>query len=146
MLEKVQKILDRCEELHRLLGDPGVLADQKLVRDLGKELSTLEPIAKVGRVYIKAVRELDGSREVMDTSQDPDMKSLAFEEYSSLKERVWRMEEDPKLLMVPQDPNDTKNFIMEIRAGTGGGEAGPLVAAPFRVYPPFSRAANREGG
>ena len=112
MLEKVQKILDRCEELHRLLGDPGVLADQKLVRDLGKELSTLEPIAKVGRVYIKAVRELAGSREVMDTSQDPDMKSLAFEEYSSLKERVGRMEEDLKLLMVPQDPNDEPASVL----------------------------------
>src|SRR3989304_4217299 len=134
MLEKVQKILDRCEELHRLLGDPGVLADQKLGRYLGKELSTLEPIAKVGRVYIKAVRELAGSREVMDTSQDPDMKSLAFEEYSSLKERVWRMEEDPKLLMVPQDPNDTKNFIMEIRAGTGGDEAALFAADLFRMY------------
>lgn len=142
MLEKLEKIAERYEEVNRLLSNPAVIADQQRLRELGKELRSLEPIIKVLNVYRKAVNDYQGSKELLESVDDPEMKALAQEEYERLKVQVQKMEEELKLLLVPQDPNDTKNFIMEIRAGTGGEEAALFAADLYRMY---TRYAERKG-
>lgn len=142
MLEKLEKIAERYEEINRLLSDPAVIADQQRYRDLGKELRSLEPIIKVLNVYRKAVNDYQGSKELLESTSDPEMKDLAQEEYDRLKVQVQQLEEELKLLLVPQDPNDSKNFIMEIRAGTGGEEAALFAADLYRMY---TRYAERKG-
>lgn len=142
MLEKLEKIAERYEEVNRLLSDPAVIADQQRFRELGKELRSLEPIIKVLKVYRKAVNDYQGSKELLESVNDPEMKELAQEEYDKLKVQVQQLEEELKLLLVPQDPNDSKNFIMEIRAGTGGEEAALFAADLYRMY---TRYAERKG-
>lgn len=134
MLEKLEKIVLRFEELQQLLSDPAVIADQKRYRELGKELHVLEQIVKSTGVYRKALKDYEGSKELLESVSDPEMKALAQEEYDKLKVQVAQLEEELKLLLVPQDPNDTKNFIMEIRAGTGGDEAALFAADLYRMY------------
>jgi peptide chain release factor 1 len=142
MLEKIQKISDRYDEVNRLLSDPTVLSDQARSRDLGRELRGLEAIVKAGAKYRKASSDLQGSREILETTSDPEMKALAQEEFDALRGEVARLEEELKLLMVPQDPNDTKNFIMEIRAGTGGDEAALFAADLYRMYSRYAERKN----
>jgi peptide chain release factor 1 len=93
-------------------------------------------------LYTKVFNDLNGSKELLDTANDPEMKALALEEYESLKKEVVRLEDELKFLLVPQDPNDTKNFIMEIRAGTGGEEAALFASDLYRMY---TRYAERKG-
>jgi peptide chain release factor 1 len=138
MLEKLEKIAVRHNELQQLLSDPAVIANQQRFRELGKELSNLEPIVKSLGFYRKAMKDYEGSKELLESVGDPEMKALAQEEYDRLKVQVAGMEEGLKLLLVPQDPNDTKNFIMEIRAGTGGDEAALFAADLHRMYTRFA--------
>lgn len=142
MFDKLQNIVERFEEVNRLLSEPSVIADQKRFRELGKELRTLEPIVKAYERYKRIKANVEGSKEVLETSSDPDMKALAQEEFESSKEQLAQIEEELKFLLVPRDPNDDKNFIMEIRAGTGGEEAALFAADLHRMY---SRYAERKG-
>jgi peptide chain release factor 1 len=142
VLEKLEKIFARHEEVQRLLSDPSVTADQQKFRELGKELRQLEQVVKKGLEYRKAFTDFQGSKHLLATANDPEIKSLAQEEYDHLKVEVDNLEEALKVLLIPQDPNDTKNFIMEIRAGTGGDEAAIFAADLHRMY---SRYAEKKG-
>ncbi|MCX6135069.1 MAG: peptide chain release factor 1 [Ignavibacteriales bacterium] len=134
MFDKLEKIVERVQEIQQLLSDPAIAADQKRFRDLGRELRTLEPIVASYQRYKKASNDYKGSKELLESAGDPEMKALAQEEYDTLKVQVAVLEEELKLLLVPQDPNDTKNFIMEIRAGTGGEEAALFASDLYRMY------------
>jgi peptide chain release factor 1 len=142
MRDKIQKVIDRLAEVQRLLSDPAVLTDQPKARELGRELRMLEPIVTLGQAYLKAAQDLDGSKELLAAGTDPALREMAQEEYDRLKLDVPKMEEELKLLLVPQDPNDTRNFIMEIRAGTGGEEAALFASDLYRMY---TRYAERKG-
>jgi peptide chain release factor 1 len=142
MRDKIQKVIDRHAEVQRLLSDPAVLTDQPKARELGRELRMLEPIVTLGQAYLKAAQDLDGSKELLAAGTDPALREMAQEEYDRLKLDVPKMEEELKLLLVPQDPNDTRNFIMEIRAGTGGEEAALFASDLYRMY---TRYAERKG-
>ncbi|MBM4162790.1 MAG: PCRF domain-containing protein, partial [Ignavibacteria bacterium] len=142
MFDKLEKIVERVQELHRLLSDPAVATDQKRSRDLGKELRALEPIVAAYQRYKKVSSDLKGSRDLLESVSDPELKELAQEEYETLKAQLVGLEEELKLLLVPQDPNDSKNFIMEIRAGTGGEEAALFASDLYRMY---IRFAERKG-
>ncbi len=142
MFDKLEKIVERVQEIQQLLSDPSVVADQKRFRDLGKELRSLEPIVEAYQRYKKASNDFKGSKELLESVSDPELKALAQEEYDSLKSRIVALEEDLKLLLVPQDPNDSRNFIMEIRAGTGGEEAALFASDLYRMY---TRFAERKG-
>jgi peptide chain release factor 1 len=142
MREKLEKIVERFHEVSTLLSDPMVVTDHQRFRALGKELRTLEPIVKAIEQYRKVTKDYDGSRELLETVNDAEMKALAQEEYDRLKTQVVTIEDELKALLVPQDPNDTKNFIMEIRAGTGGEEAALFASDLYRMY---SRYAERKG-
>jgi len=102
----------------------------------------LEPIVASYQRYKKASNDYKGSKELLESVSDPEMKALAQEEYDTLKVQVAALEEELKVLLVPQDPNDTKNFIMEIRAGTGGEEAALFASDLYRMY---TRYAERKG-
>ncbi len=138
MFDKLEKIVERVQEIHRLLSDPVIVSDQKRFRDLGRELSNLEPIVAAYQRYKKASNDYKGSKELLESVSEPEMKALAQEEYDTLKVQVATLEEELKILLVPQDPNDTKNFIMEIRAGTGGEEAALFASDLYRMYTRFA--------
>jgi peptide chain release factor 1 len=142
MFDKLEKIVERVQEIQTLLSDPAVVADQRRFRDLGKELRALEPIVASYQRYKKVDSDLRGSRDLLETVSDPELKAMAQEEYETLTAKLAQLEEELKLLIVPQDPNDTKNFIMEIRAGTGGEEAALFAADLYRMY---TRFAERKG-
>ena len=142
MFDKLEKIVERVLEIQQLLSEPSIVADQKRFRDLGRELRNLEPIVASYQRYKKANNDYNGSKELLESSSDPEMKALAQEEYDTLKVQVASLEEELKLLLVPQDPNDTRNFIMEIRAGTGGEEAALFGSDLYRMY---TRYAERKG-
>ncbi|MDP2885448.1 MAG: peptide chain release factor 1 [Ignavibacteria bacterium] len=142
MFDKLEKIVERVQEIQQLLSDPAIAADQKRFRDLGRELRTLEPIVASYQRYKKASNDYKGSKELLESVSEPELKALAQEEYDTLKVRVAALEEELTLLLVPQDPNDTKNFIMEIRAGTGGEEAALFASDLYRMY---TRFAERKG-
>jgi peptide chain release factor 1 len=138
MIEKLDKIFQRYDEISKLMSDPTVAADQQKSRDLGKEFHSLEMVVKSGLRYKKIYNDFIGSKEILDSSNDPEMKSLAQEEYDRLKGELAHLEEEMKILLIPSDPNDTKNFIMEIRAGTGGDEAAIFAADLYRMYTRYS--------
>ncbi len=142
MIDKLEKIFLRYDEINALMSDPKIMGDQQKSRDLGKEFRSIEPVVKTGQKYKKIYNDYLGSRELLDTTSDPEMKALAQEEYDRLKIEVAQLEEELKILLIPQDPNDTKNFIMEIRAGTGGEEAALFAADLYRMY---TRYAERKG-
>ncbi len=138
MFDKLEKIVERVQEIQTLLSDPAVVVDQRRFRDLGKELRALEPIVASYQRYKKVDSDLRGSRDLLETVSDPELKAMAQEEYETLTAKLAQLEEELKLLIVPQDPNDTKNFIMEIRAGTGGEEAALFAADLYRMYTRFA--------
>jgi peptide chain release factor 1 len=142
MLDRLQKVRERYEELTRLLSDPAVTSNQQRFRELGKEHSDLSPLMKVYESYRKLKTDLAGLKEITDTSADPEMKQLAYGEMDETKAKLQQLEEELKVLLIPRDPNDSKNVIVEIRAGTGGDEAALFGADLFRMY---SRFAEKQG-
>jgi len=142
MLNRLEKVRERYDELTRLLSDPNVVSNQERFRELSKEHSDLTPLMKVYGNYTKIQRELNGLKEIVETSSDPEMKQLAYNEMSETKARLDLLEEEVKVLLIPKDPNDSKNVIVEIRAGTGGDEAALFAGDLFRMY---SRFAEKQG-
>lgn len=142
MLDRLQKVRERYQELTSLLGDPDVLANQERFRQLSKEHSDLTPLIRVFDVYRKEKNNLAGLKEITETSSDPEMKQLAYAEMEEAKAKVARLEEELKVLLIPKDPNDSRDVIVEIRAGTGGEEAGLFAADLYRMY---ARYAEKKG-
>ena len=138
MIDKLEKIFQRYDEVSKLMSDPAIAADQQKSRELGREFHSLEMVVKAGLRYKKVYHDFNGSKELLDSTSDPEMKSLAQEEYDRLKVELARLEEEMKILLIPPDPNDSKNFIMEIRAGTGGEEAAIFAADLYRMYTRYS--------
>jgi len=138
MIDKLEKIFQRYDEVSTLMSNPAIVADQQKSRELGKEFHSLELVVKAGLRYKKVYHDFNGSKQLLDSSNEPEMKLLAQEEYDRLKVEILRLEEEMKILLIPPDPNDTKNFIMEIRAGTGGEEAAIFAADLYRMYTRYS--------
>ncbi len=142
MLDRLEKVRERYEELTRLLSDPAVLGSQDRVRQLSKEHSDLAPLIRVYNLYRKEKQNLAGLKEITETSSDSEMKQLAYGELEEARGKVSRLEEELKTLLIPKDPNDSRDVILEIRAGTGGEEAALFGADLYRMY---SRFAERQG-
>lgn len=135
MLEKLQKILDAYEDLQTRLGDPAVLADQKEYNRLAKEYSNQGPLAEKAREYIQASEDLKAAKEML---ADADMKDFAQEEIAEIEPRLPQLEEDIKFMLIPTDPADDKDIIVEIRAGAGGDEAAIFAGDLYRMYVRFA--------
>lgn len=134
MLEKLEFIESKYEEMSLKISDPSVIADQNTWRKLCKEQSDLEIIVNKYREYKKAKDELDESKEMQREESDKDMRDMIAEEIKSLTDSVSQFEEELKILLLPTDPNDEKNVFIEIRAGAGGDEAALFAANLFRMY------------
>jgi peptide chain release factor 1 len=130
---KIKEIEDRLEEIEQELARPGIIQDQKVYQKYSKEHSRLFPIINTYREYNFVQEEIDKSRSLLD-DPDPEMRKLAREEIDELKSKLSELESDLKLLLLPKDPNDEKNIILEIRAGTGGEEAALFASDLFRMY------------
>jgi peptide chain release factor 1 len=138
MLNRLEKVKERYEEVTRLLSDPTVVSNQQRFRELSKEHSDLAPLMKSYDAYRKLKKDLVELKEIMGTSSDPEMKQLAFSELDETKVKLQAVEDELKVLLIPRDPNDSKNVIVEIRAGTGGDEAALFAADLFRMYSRFA--------
>jgi peptide chain release factor 1 len=134
MLDKLASIEARYEELERLLGDPATINDYEKMAEYSKERSGLTEIVEAYREYKRQLAQLDGAREMLNAESDPELRAMALEEVNSLEASTEQLRERLKLLLLPKDPRDDKNVIMEIRAGTGGDEAGLFAADLFRMY------------
>ncbi len=134
ILEKLDGLVPRFEEISTLITDPSVIADQKRYVQLTKEYKNLEDIMHARKEYINAVKGLEEAKQLLATEDDPDMKEMAREEAAACEHRIPELEEQIKLLLVPADPEDGKNVTMEIRGGTGGDEAALFAGDLFRMY------------
>jgi peptide chain release factor 1 len=142
MFEKLERIKARYEEIAKLLSDPSVTSDQERYRALGKELSDLSEIIRTYDLYKRIEKDIEGSKEIVEAGGDDEMRALAESELPDLEVKRAELEERLKILLVPSDPNDSKNVIVEIRAGTGGDEAALFAADLYRMY---SRYSERKG-
>lgn len=133
MLEKLAEIEANFEELSKKLQDPNIVQDQKTYRQIAKEHASLKELVEVFREYKKIDHELAGNRELAQSS-DEELRELAKADISVLEAKKQELEEHLKILLLPKDPNDDKNIILEIRAGTGGDEAALFVADLLRMY------------
>ena len=131
MTEKLQAIEERYEALARQLEDPAVYGDPEKLKKLNREQKELAPVVEAFRAYRRAESDLRDAQELLS---DPEMKEMAQEELESAKETIARLEEELKVLLLPQDPNDSRNVVMEIRGGVGGEEAMLFAADLFRMY------------
>jgi len=133
MFERLEHVTARYEELQQLLADPEVIRIPQRIEEYGRELAGLEELVTTYRQYRQAERQLAGANELLD-SQDAELAAMAEEEQSILQERLVELEEHLKVLLRPKDPNDKRNVIVEVRAGTGGDEAAIFAADLFRMY------------
>lgn len=133
MFHNLEDVVDRFREVEGLLSDPAVISDQPRYRELTREHSDLTEVVRVYGRYKQVLSEIEGNRELLQDS-DPEMKELAREELPVLEAEQEDLEQQLKLLLLPKDPNDERNIILEIRAGTGGDEAALFSADLFRMY------------
>lgn len=142
LVEKLQSIKRRFTEVQELLSTPEVVANQQKSKELGREFRELEPLVQKANEYLKIYNDIEGSRQVLSTGGDPELKELARAEIEELQPKLSALEEEVKQLLLPKDPNDNKNVILEIRSGTGGEEAALFAADLYRMY---VRYAERKG-
>ena len=131
MMDKLQAISDRLEAVVTQMEDPATYADPDLLRRLTREQKELEPVVEAYRAYGQAEADLASAQELLS---DPEMKEMAQEEIQRARADMERLREELKLLLLPRDPNDGKNVVMEIRGGVGGEEAMLFAADLFRMY------------
>lgn len=119
--------------------DPSVSYDIVQFRALSKEFKSLEPLVVMGKEYLDVIDQVDANKELIDDPHiDAELRDMAYEEQNQLRERLANFENELKILLLPRDPNDAKNCIIEVRAGTGGDEAGIFVGDLFRMYQRFA--------
>ena len=134
MFDKLEDLLIRYEEIMGELQEPDVVNDQSRFRKLMKEQNDLTPIVEAYKEYKNCKQNIEDSLSLLEEESDEEMKELAKEELSESKKRVEELEQELKILLLPKDPNDDKNVIVEIRAGAGGDEAALFAAEIYRMY------------
>ena len=134
MFDRLEDLLHRYEEIMNELNEPDVTANQERFRALMKEQSDLAPIVEAYNEYKKCKQNIDDSLVMLEEESDEEMRELAKEELNESKKRVEELEQELKILLLPKDPNDDKNVIVEIRGGAGGDEAALFAAEIYRMY------------
>jgi len=138
--DKLEELAAKVPVLERLLSDPSVTGNQREMQRVGRELAELRPIAEAYERYRKVEREIEENREMFESETDPELKSMAREEIQRLGEEKEQLEKDVQTLLIPKDPNDEKNILIEIRAGAGGEEASLFAAELFRSYTMYAES------
>ena len=144
MTDKLTEILRHYDELTQRLYDPSVVADPALYGELMKEHAALRPLAEAGSALNVARRRLAEAEELLADGGDRELRELAQQEYTESRAAIRRLEEEIRLLLLPRDPNDSRNVIVEIRAGAGGEESALFAAVLYRMYTMY--AAGRQFG
>ena len=134
MFDRLDDILIHSEEIMQELGEPNVTENQDRFRKLMKEQADLAPLVEAYKAYKQAKQDIEDSLALLEEESDEEMRELAKEELSDAKKRVEELEQELKILLLPKDPNDDKNIILEIRAGAGGDEAALFAAELYRMY------------
>lgn len=140
LLEKLDGLEARFQEIGLLITDPAVIADMKRYVRLNREYHELEPVLKAREEYIRRQRDLTEAQELLSGETDPDIRQMAREESESASLRLQELEEEIRMMLVPADPQDEKNVIMEIRGGTGGDEAALFAGDLYRMYSKYCEA------
>lgn len=138
MFDKLELLVEKFEELEKKIIDPEIMKDMNVWQKLAKEHGDMMPIVEKYREYSKHKKELEENKEMLKESLDDEMKELVKEEISELEDSIEKEEQDLKILLLPKDPNDEKNVFMEVRAGTGGDEAGLFAEDLLRMYRMFA--------
>jgi len=141
LLDKLKDIERRYTDLETMLGDPGTLADMKRFVQINRDYRALEPVVKAAKEFEDILGNISSSKEILRTEKDPEFVDMAKEELTALESRRLELEEELRVLMLPKDPEDAKNAILEIRGGTGGDEAAIFAGDLFDMYSRF--IANR---
>ncbi len=141
MREKLESIIKRHAVLSEKMADPKVYSDQSKLTPIAKEHSSLEQIVIVGKKYISLNNQILDDKDIIK-GDDEDLKEIALEEINELEKALIKIEEELKVLLLPKDPNDDKNLILEIRAGTGGDEAALFAADLYRIYIRYAERNN----
>ncbi len=134
LYDKLKSLSDKYEKISEQLSNPNIMSDQAKYISLSKERTQLTPIINVFYEYQTTLNNIKGNQEIIDSSDDKELSEIADSELKELKEKVISLEEEIKILLIPKDPDDDKNVIVEIRAGTGGEEAGLFAADLYRMY------------
>jgi peptide chain release factor 1 len=142
MIDQLEAIKDRFEEVGQLIVQPDAMADMKKYSKLSKEYKDLEKIVKKYNAYQDVLSDLKSAKELLSTEKDPDFRQMAKDEIDTKEREKEVLEEELKQMLIPKDPNDSKNVILEIRAGTGGDEAAIFAGDLFRMY---ERYAEKKG-
>ena len=137
MFQRLEAVEKRYEELNKLISDPEIISKQNEWKNYMKEHSDIEDIVLKYREYKKVEKQMNDAKELMD---DPEMKELAELDFEDAKEKLPKIEEELKILLIPKDPNDDKNVICEIRAGAGGEEAALFAGVLFRMYSMYAES------
>ncbi|MEL6268772.1 MAG: peptide chain release factor 1, partial [Chloroflexota bacterium] len=137
MIDKLAGIENRYNELEKMMGDPEVASDYELVAKYAKERSDIQPIVQKFREYRSKSEAFEEAKEML---RDPEMRELAEMEVEELKDQLPAMEEELKVMLLPKDPRDDKNVVIEIRAGAGGDEAALFAADLYRLYTRYAEA------
>ncbi|HAT9525247.1 TPA: peptide chain release factor 1 [Legionella pneumophila] len=138
---KLQQMLERYEEVSRLLSEASIIADQNQFKSLSKEYAQLEPVSQCYESYLEAKNNLDSLNELLE-SDDKDLATMAEEEIDTVKKQIEELDEQLQWHLIPKDPDDERNIYLEVRAGTGGDEAAIFAGDLFRMY---SRYAENQG-
>ena len=134
LVNKLHSIKKRYDEVQELLSSPDVVSNQQKSRELGREFRQLAEIIKTADQYLKLHNDLEGSKAVLNAGGDAELKALALAEIEELEPKLEQLEEEVKQLLIPKDPNDDRNVIVEIRGGTGGEEAALFASDLYRMY------------
>ena len=141
MREKLQAIIEKHAHLAEQMTDPDIYGNQEKLIAIAKEHSTMENVVSVGKEYISVLDQIADDEDILE-GDDEELKQIAQEELDELETRLITLEEKLKVLLLPKDPNDDKNLILEIRAGTGGDEAALFAADLFRIYTRYAERKN----
>ncbi len=134
ILEKLKGVQEKYNEIEKQLSDPQIISDQKKFVQLNREYHNLQPLINAYNKYLSILDQLQSAKEVLREESDEEMKQMAKEEIDELEQQKEKMEEEIRFLLLPKDPEDSKNAVVEIRAGTGGEEAALFAADLFRMY------------
>ncbi len=140
MLDKLKEVKAKFEDIEGKLALPETASDNSLYKKLMREYKQLSPIVEKYGEYEATLSNVEGARELMEEETDAEMKEMAAEEYYSGKEELVRIEEELKILLLPKDPNDDKNVVVEIRAGAGGDEAALFAGVLYRMYSMYAES------
>ncbi|MBA64768.1 MAG: peptide chain release factor 1 [Candidatus Marinimicrobia bacterium] len=143
MRDKLKSIIERYDDIEKQMANNDVLSNPEKLKKIAKEYKQLEPVVVTGKEYIKTLNQINDCETIIE-SNDPELKELAVEELNIYNERKENLEKELKIKLLPKDPLDNKNIILEIRAGTGGDEAALFAADLFRLYSHFSEKYNWE--